>query len=132
VTSTEREEVAALLDRAAERVERGWCQGAGALDADGLTVNANNPRACRWCNLAAIWAEIPVEVSGFQALSDPSQTTIRAAEAQVMATMGWPATRTGVLTHQHRLVDWNDAPERTQAEVVAALRETARRVREGE
>ena len=44
------------LLRAAELVERGWCQGASAMDSRGNQVAPDDPMATRWCTAGACWA----------------------------------------------------------------------------
>lgn len=98
--------IADILERAAARVERGWTQDAFARDTNGLECSVFSEHAIAWCLAGAVDAE----------------TSMRAAvflEA-IGAAIGMDA------------VTWNDAPGRTQAEVVTALREAARLARERE
>ena len=92
-----REQVIDALVRARELVERGWCQGWFARDADGVEVSFASQSACRFCAIGAIRrvADIPDGNNGIGLLF-----------------------RAGGLTALD-LAAWNDAPERTQADVLA-------------
>ena len=100
------EAIAQVLERAAARCERGWCRGVDALDKAGQSVPPESMSATRWCVYGAVHCDTN-DSARFMAL-DFFASHIRA-----------------LISH------WNDAPERTQQEVVAALREAARRAREG-
>lgn len=89
------------LAKARELVAAGWCQGNTAINATGAPVNASSPEVARVCAMGAMdragdWA------------NDPKRTS---AMAEALY---------GVLNNDS-IVDWNDAPERTQAEVLAAF-----------
>ncbi len=49
-----------LLIRARERIEKGWCQGACAKNADGDDVDATDPDATSFCIRGAILAVGPL------------------------------------------------------------------------
>ena len=86
-----------LGERAARRIERGWCQGVLALDADGVAVLSWDRRAVRWCAAGAIHAE---------------------AEGHVVShACEWFIAQIG-----RDITDFNDAAGRTVAEVAALLR----------
>jgi hypothetical protein len=93
--------VVEVLTKARALVARGHCKDNAALDADGEYVHAGDPRARFWCAVGAIWAAGPDE---------PDEAVRRATRDVLRAVLG---TCT--------LVAWNDAPERTQAEVVDAF-----------
>jgi len=50
------DEATALLIRARGLLERGWCRGAQALDADGEPVWGDSDRAVVWCAYGALCA----------------------------------------------------------------------------
>lgn len=98
--------VADVLDKAADLIEPegAWTQGAYARDALGKDVNPNEefitvPDAACWCLHGSI-----CHVVGGKNM--------------------WPWLRNPVRCELPD-TEWNDAPERTQAEVVAKLREAA-------
>jgi hypothetical protein len=91
-----------LLD-AADLVARGWCQGHDAETASGAVVDALHTDAVRWC----LYASVRMAVRGNEGAYDQAARVLRADRGPL-----W---------------NWNDAPERTQADVVAALREAATR-----
>ena len=98
--------VAEVLERAADLIEPegAWTQGEFALNADGEITGLSEFRgaAVCWCALGAI----NKASAGDDSLEDVAELILRNLVV--------------------RLVDeWNDAPERTQAEVVAKLREAA-------
>lgn len=101
--------IAAVLDRAADRCVRGWCQGAFAVDANGREASTVGSAACRWCAAGSVHAEAREEW-----------------EETVPAVESFLARR----NFHGGLVAWNDSGERTQSEVVATLRACAASLRE--
>jgi len=101
-------EIADVLDRAADRIERdGWWQGgyyqgsAEEIATTPLRIALRvTSRPC--CAIAAVMAEAP------------SRHMSHLAERALERFLGVPLVTV-----------WNDAPERTQAEVVAAIRGAA-------
>lgn len=109
--------VAEVLDRAADLIEPegAWTQLGGdddgsdgecARDAAGFPVPATDPRASCWCLFGAIE----------RATNGHDTTIVRAFE--------WLTGK-----RSDDLVQFNDDEERTQAEVVAALRAAAEKAR---
>jgi hypothetical protein len=96
--------VADVLDRAAEKLEApgAWLQGEAAESADGFTVLPKSSDAVCWCVMGAVWAVTPNKEIG------------RAARDVLAGLVGTPLVSS-----------WNDAIDRTQPEVVAALRRAA-------
>lgn len=93
------------LAYAAKCVEYGWTQKRFAADAAGLSIDPRDQRAARFCVVGGICR------------ATPGVDLRRRALDVLHRVVG------------HNLSDWNDAPKRTQAQVVAALREAARRAR---
>jgi hypothetical protein len=81
------------LREARALIERGWCQRAYGRDADGCSVYEDNPSAICWCASGAINAK--------------ADYAARRVFGEAIGTDCIPG--------------WNDAPERTQAEVLAAF-----------
>jgi hypothetical protein len=101
-TNARDDQVRAVLLEAAKLVERGWCR---------CDFRKHTPNGVRYCLVGAI----NESVNGIEMPSFKTRCEFRdCVKEAVMATIG---TRT--------LFHWNDAPERTQAEVVAALRGAA-------
>jgi len=98
--------IADVLERAADLIEPEgkWTQGESARTADGQVVFAPHKDAVCWCLYGAI-----AQVGG--ANCDFNSTTYLASRF--------------IEKGEETLAAWNDAPERTQAEVVAKLREAA-------
>jgi hypothetical protein len=89
-----------LMAEARERVATGWCQGAVAEDEHGRAVGPASSDARRWSVLGAVlasWDGGPVAELG-QAVA-----SLRAS------------------TEESPLEVWNDRPERTQRDVIAAF-----------
>jgi hypothetical protein len=101
--------VADVLDRAADLLtpEGAWTQGYSARDANGSPVFVDDKSAVCFC----MWGAI-AKVTGD--LSAQDRRPIRA----ITKPLGWAAT-------PDNLGRFNDTPGRTQAEVVAKLREAA-------
>jgi hypothetical protein len=87
------------LIRARAKVESGWSQGAYARNSAGHIVSADHPFAVAFCPAGAIIAETPFDVD-----------TWRAAHAAFRRALGITS-----------LFEWNDAPSRTRADVLAAF-----------
>jgi hypothetical protein len=104
------QKISDVLDRAADKIapEGAWTQKTYARSTPkGRGVGVYNPKAICWCALGAIWA------------SEPSFDAQRRAIEALRAVAG-----------VRHVPKWNDSKRRTQDEVVAALREAARRERE--
>ncbi len=80
-------------------VASGWCQGTMAEDSQGIKVGILSPNACKWCAAGAITVSIPVQMQ------------LESLEDEVLR-----------LTGYSWIDEWNDAPGRSQSEVVAVLR----------
>jgi len=104
--------VADVLNAAADLLEPEgrWTRGHAARAVGGMGVDFNSPDASCWCAWGAL-AKVSGgnEVEAFEALTDHLQL-----EQEID-----PALFGEI---------WNDAPERTQAEVVQALRDAALKV----
>ena len=88
-----------ILIAAREKIEQGWTQKTYAQAADGRNVKFNSPDAVCWCPIGAI------------AAVDHSNAGHRAVMILAEA----------VDTVAARLTEWNDAPDRTQDEVIIAF-----------
>jgi hypothetical protein len=108
------DKIADVLERAAARVERGWTRGHYARDARGRRASPRGRVAVAWCAEGAIAAEY-----GMPSAEGPAYDAFLALSKLLRSVS--PGAKS--------VYDWNDAPGRTQAEVVAALREAARRAR---
>lgn len=100
--------IADVLEKAADLIEPegAWTQGTDARDAAGHQVEPNDEAAVCWCIDGAY---------------------LRCGGKWHDA--GWKVLM-GLVPEGLGPISWNDAPERTQAEVVAALREAAAKARE--
>ena len=104
--------VADVLDAAATRIEQpgAWTQDAYAKRADGSTTTTTADDAVCWCAVGAIGS-----VAG--GLGEPIVALATDFLCEALETS---------------IADFNDAPGRTQSEVVAALRAAATSARQGE
>lgn len=95
------------LQKMLSLIEQGWCQAAPAEDADGRLVFASSPRAVRWCLAGA--ARV--------AAQDDHRIAMLLLKA-IWAAL--PPTKRPKLYQD--IARWNDARDRTQAEVVEAIK----------
>lgn len=93
----------AILEEARERIEKGWTQGAFARNSVGDAVNEDSEQACAWCVTGALMAAPRI------AVDDAARFYLHKAIASIDD------------ASQHSLASWNDAPDRTQEEVLAAF-----------
>ncbi len=77
-----------------------WCQGSLARDQDGNSLGSGDPDACQWCMIGAIEKSLFITSKAFSRL----ERVVKSKGFEIIA-------------------DWNDAPGRTHAEVIAALKE---------
>ena len=80
-------------------VERGWCQRASARNASGIPCEWDEPAACQWCSTGAMLHVVSMFVWEHAGALNFLRQAIG----------------------QHSIVGWNDAPERTKEEVLAAF-----------
>lgn len=100
-----------VLEAAADLLERpgAWTQGAFARDRKGWPQVSHDCRAICFCAVGAIY-----RVSGYGPATSEAFSHL---SSQV---------------RRNNIGEWNDKPNRTQSEVVAALRQAARQSRGGE
>ena len=100
--------ISEVLDKAADLIEPAgaWGRVLYATNNQGVSVDAIDPSACRFCAMGAVYRA--ADVSSFKGV-----LSVRPARVLLAAVVGGSIAR------------WNDAPERTQAEVVSKLREAA-------
>jgi hypothetical protein len=95
-----------ILRRAKERIgtpDR-WCKGVLARDARGSIASTDEDAACQWCASGAILAE-----------TGKVDSTTRLNSTCTV----WDAFRAAGIPYS--IPAWNDAPERTHAEVLSAF-----------
>ena len=96
-------------------LEKGWCQGSRALDAEGESVRAVDSRAASFCLIGAI-ARARYDVayeSGVNAVGS-WWLTAEPIESYVSTLGSWSIGSSG-------LAQFNDKPGRTKEEVIAVL-----------
>ena len=112
-------DVATVLNAAADLIEPEgrWTQGTLARDKAGLAVyNPDDAEAYCWCVAGALQ-----HVTG-GGWSDADFDIYHASRRAVLVAVG--------MDENDSIAIWNDAPKRTQAEVVAAIRQAAQRAKE--
>ena len=82
--------IVAVLQAGRDRIEQGWCKGAFARGKTGREVEMAGRAAVAWCVLGATYGDFPAW-----------DQLAKAAEVSV-----------------NQLARWNDAPTRTQQDVV--------------
>jgi|SRR6185312_3354308 len=93
---------------AAEVVRKGWTQDTDARDCHGKPVRHDSCAACRWSLYGALLRAAPSTLYAWRVLNKC-----------------WPNRSGGAIA-------WNDAPGRTQAEVVALLEQVAAELEVGD
>jgi hypothetical protein len=105
-----------ILNSAADLLEqKEWLQDYLARDHKGAIVQPEDPRACAFCMLGAIWHFTFTEIDG-QLIKNDTQ----AAKDAVSRVLGFELNDNG------QLAMYNDALARSKEEVIATLREAAR------
>lgn len=89
-----------ILVGALERVRKRWITKLPAINDAGISIFADSRTACGWCALGAIW--------GAAGSADIPET--KAAERMLSS-----------IIDGRSIAAWNDAPGRTQAEVIEAF-----------
>jgi hypothetical protein len=100
-----------LLRGAQERVHEGWCRGADARDHRGMEVDPWHEDAASWSLLGALVAVLEREAveAGEMPLEELAAALYALAD----------------LVETDSLVAWNDAPGRSQAEVLRVFDDAA-------
>ena len=112
-------EVREVLKRARELIapEGAWIQWEHAEMRGGAAINPESPVACRWCLTGAIRRAALHHPGGTWPLMPRAFARVarvaREPESELQWDTGGQAAR--------EIVSWNDAPERTHAEVLALL-----------
>ena len=88
-----------ILIAAREKIEQGWTQNTTARDIGGRPVFSTSQTAVCWCSIGAIYAV------------DSAQAGDRAAKI----------LSDTLEIERSNLTEWNDAPDRTQDEVLIAF-----------
>ena len=92
-----------LLNNARMLVERGWCQGTEARDADGRATTVVSEDATAWSLLGAL------------------QATTAADPATELQDVGDAVAARAELIMDPSLANWNDSDARTKLEVLSVL-----------
>jgi hypothetical protein len=87
--------------RAVDYIRKGWAQGHYTVNDKGEPCDVLDPNACRWCAVGAIYA-VSETMSDYWSAINKLKNFLDID------------TRGGIDV-------WNDAPERTQAEVIEAM-----------
>lgn len=82
-----------ILKAAKKLIEKGWCQERNARNADSHGVSPHSVEAIRWCAVGAVWA----------AAGDCDNRALALLSS---------------LVERGDIIVWNDAPTRTQQEVI--------------
>ena len=123
MNATTNEYAREILEKAAELIGRGWCQDAVARNRIGLGLTCpRDAAACTWCITGALDFAVqevrrgqdPVDWSGTLSASD-SVTILLARRVSA------PALACKFGNAEGCLIVWNDAPGRTQKQVVGLL-----------
>jgi hypothetical protein len=97
-----------LLGAARALVQDGWCQRHAAVDVEGAPVDPWRPEARAWSLLGAI-------------VSSAEGPRMTMANGMPLSELALALGALAEVIADPSLADWNDAADRTQTEVVAAL-----------
>ena len=98
-----------ILEGAVEIVKQGWVQGNLAEDSDGNCVSPDDDKACSWCLIGSL-----IKAGNVVNLEDLIEV-VHAIRAEI---------------RMLSLIEWNDAHDRTQQDVVEMIERTKKRVKE--
>lgn len=105
-------DVIAVLERAIELLNKGWCQRAFAKDIHNRFLLANDPSACEWCLEGSVMkAAVELDLPYAFAIN-PLVARLPGGIPQVFV--------------------WNDAPGRTKEEVIAFVQDVIQKLKEKE
>lgn len=105
-----------LLDRAVERIKRGWTQGAYARDADGYELTSSSDgRAVCWCASGSLYAELSPD--GYPDRTYAHNVRERAEQAVVEFLEG------------RGVIEWNDSDGQSAEKVADVMRQAAEQLR---
>lgn len=112
-------EAAKLLDRAIERIGRGWTQGAYARDADGDQLDSSKDRrAVCWCATGGLYAELSPDHYGSRVHAHKVRAEAEHAIVEMIGGRG--------------VIEWNDSDGQTAEHVADVMRQAADRLRDSE
>jgi hypothetical protein len=109
---------AAMVSEARRLVENGWCQGAHARDSAGTEVPSWSEEARSWSLLGALLSSWHRQDS-----QDDADVIAHLADAHAL---GEATEVLGEVVGTASLDRWNDARQRTQKDVIAALESALR------
>jgi hypothetical protein len=109
---------AAMVSEARRLVESGWCQGAHARNGAGLEVPSWSEEARSWSLLGALLTSWHRQDS-----QDDADVISHLADAHAL---GEATEVLGEVIGTASLDRWNDAPQRTQKDVMAAMERALR------
>jgi hypothetical protein len=108
-----------LLNEVKKLLAAGWCQGAYCRSGLGREVSLQSPWGKCWCPSGAVWTA--AKRLGIRDKRHPAVLRAFAVLIELCREQDYK-------NFEHELTDWNDAPERTQAQVLALLDTAIRRV----
>ena len=114
-----------MLDRVLILLERGWCKGSFARDADGESTDPLDPKAVKWC----LWGACIAAAGGTQRQHEVMEAIQSAFLTLHPDVEPHPQDAIYASDLLHRMADWNDMPHRTVEEVVELVLKTRRTLR---
>ena len=119
------EQEIAILEKAADFADYQWCQRFSALDAAGIPVHIDNPETARRCALGQLdWAIIQ------EGAAPILQMTLRQRLGEQLAAQSPEEIKTENSLEPYRIAEWNDAKDRTPAEVRQLFQATLQTLRQ--
>ena len=98
-----------LLMHAKSLVESGWTQRYAAVSAENYQVDPNDEEACRWCLEGSL-------------MNSFSRASASGGDLDLLLDVYYDARRALMkIIGSQDLVEWNDAKERTQEDVILAF-----------
>ena len=108
------DKVLKALGIALNRIDEGWTKGAPAKDAEGYVTGYNNDRACCWC----LWGAIHHGLDRAKCSGQEGDIAFMVVSDVIDKSYN---KRLGSCSPQSHIINFNEMPGRTSAQVASVL-----------